>query len=136
MTEVWVVFILVVTISAAIVALLNWAPAGALIRRHIPDTPRRRILLSSITFFLTFARVRALTWSIHNGIGPFHDIHMGDRHIHHLVWGILLLLAVRLRLDDRRRGARQNRGDSSASAALYPLWGSGSTHAGRVRAVA
>ena len=136
MTEVWVVFILVVTISAAIVALLNWAPAGALMRRHIPDTPRRRILLSSITFFLTFAGVRALTWSIHNGIGPFHDIHMGDRHIHHLVWGILLLLAVRLRLDDRRRARGKIVETLRPATALYPLWDSGSTHAGRVRAVA
>jgi hypothetical protein len=42
----------------------------------------------------TFAGVRALTWSIHNGVGPFHDIHMGGRHIHHLVWDILLLLIV------------------------------------------
>ena len=24
--------------------------------------------------------------------GPFHDVAMGGRHIHHLVWGILLLL--------------------------------------------
>jgi hypothetical protein len=27
-------------------------------------------------------------------IGPFHDIYLGGRHIHHLVWGILLLLGV------------------------------------------
>jgi hypothetical protein len=94
MNEAWVVFILVVTISAAIVALLHWTSAGAVLRRHIPDTPRRRILLSSFAFFLTFAGVRALTWSSHNGVGPFHDIHMGGRHIHHLVWGILLLLVV------------------------------------------
>jgi hypothetical protein len=94
MTGAWMVFIFVVVISATIVALLHWTRAGALVHRHIPDTPRRRILLSSIAFLLTFAGVRALTWSIHNGIGPFHDIHMGGRHIHHLVWGILLLLIV------------------------------------------
>ena len=88
------VFIFVLAISAAILALLHWTRAGDLIRRHISDTPRRRILLSSFAFFVTFAGVRALTWSIHNGIGPFHDIHMGGRHIHHLVWGILLLLVV------------------------------------------
>src|SRR5215469_2085547 len=26
--------------------------------------------------------------------GPFHDIHMGGRHIHHLVFGIVILLLV------------------------------------------
>ena len=31
---------------------------------------------------------------IHAGIGPFHDIEMRGRHIHHLVWGIALLLIV------------------------------------------
>jgi hypothetical protein len=64
------------------------------LQRHIPDTPRRRILLAAISFFFTFAGVRALTWSIHNHVGPFHDIQMGGRHIHHLVWGIILLLLV------------------------------------------
>lgn len=94
MTGAWVVFIFVVALSAAIVCLLHFTRAGELLRRHIPDTPRRRILIASIAFFLIFGGVRALTWSIHNHVGPFHDIHMGGRHIHHLVWGILLLLIV------------------------------------------
>ena len=38
--------------------------------------------------------VRVLTHAIHAGRGPFHDVSMGGRHIHHLVWGILLLLVV------------------------------------------
>lgn len=94
MTGAWVIAIFVVAMSAAILCLLHLTPAGELLRRHIPDTPRRRILLASTAFFLTFAGVRVLTWSIHNHVGPFHDIHMGGRHIHHLVWGILLLLIV------------------------------------------
>ncbi len=56
--------------------------------------PRRRLLLAAVGFFVTFGGVRALTWSIHHHVGPFHDVEMGGRHIHHLVWGILLLLAV------------------------------------------
>src|SRR5215470_14382773 len=94
MTGAWILAIFVVVLSAAILALLHRTAAGDFFDRHLPDTPRRRILLAAIAFFLTFAGVRALTWSIHNRIGPFHDIHMGGRHIHHLVWGILLLLLV------------------------------------------
>lgn len=94
MTGAWVVFIFVVAMAAGITLLLHHTRLGSLLHRHIPDTPRRRILLSSIAFFLTFACLRALTWSIHNHIGPFRDIYMGGRHIHHLVWGILLLLLV------------------------------------------
>jgi hypothetical protein len=43
---------------------------------------------------LTFMGVRTLTWAIRNNIGPFHNITAGGLHIHHLVWGILLLLVV------------------------------------------
>ncbi len=77
-----------------VLLLLHHTPLGMLVHEHIPDRPRRRLLLASVGFFLTFACVRALTWSIHNNIGPFHNVEMGGRHIHHLVWGILLLLMV------------------------------------------
>ena len=84
----------IAAMAATILLLLHRTSLGDLVHRHIPDTPRRRILLSSIAFFLSFAVLRALTWSIHNHKGPFHDIHMGGRHIHHLVFGIILLLSV------------------------------------------
>ena len=45
-------------------------------------------------FVLTFGGVRALTYMIHVGVGPFHDVSAGGTHVHHMVWGILLLLAV------------------------------------------
>jgi hypothetical protein len=63
--------------------------------QHFRETPRERLFLASVGFFLTFAVVRTLTWSIHIGIGPFHDVvSSSGRHIHHMVWGILLLLLV------------------------------------------
>jgi hypothetical protein len=31
---------------------------------------------------------------IRAGIGPFHNVSNGGLHIHHLVWGILLLLVI------------------------------------------
>src|ERR687888_37392 len=80
-----------VAIGIAIALLvLHKTPLGALVRHRIPDTRRRRLLL------VTFAFTRALTWSIHNNIGPFHNVEIGGRHIHHLVWGILGLLGIGL----------------------------------------
>ena len=38
--------------------------------------------------------MRAITHLIRAGIGPFHNVSSGGLHIHHLVWGILLLLIV------------------------------------------
>ena len=42
----------------------------------------------------TFAVVRVVTTSIRAGVGPFHNVTPGGLHIHHLVWGIALLLVV------------------------------------------
>ena len=91
-TGAWILAIFVAVLSATILLVLHHTVAGEFLHKYIPDNPRRRIMLASTAFFLTFAGVRALTWSIHNDKGPFHDIHMGGRHIHHLVFGIILLL--------------------------------------------
>ena len=52
------------------------------------------MFLASVGFFLAFVLVRIITHLIHLGIGPFRDIEPGGFHLHHLVWGILLLLLV------------------------------------------
>jgi hypothetical protein len=58
-------------------------------RRH-----RERQLFAALSFYTTFELVRILTHAIRAGRGPFHNIEAGGRHIHHMVWGILLLLIV------------------------------------------
>ena len=63
-------------------------------RSHLGESRRERHFLGSLAFFLTFGTVRIITYSIRAGVGPFHDISAGGHHIHHLVWGILLLLIV------------------------------------------
>lgn len=47
-----------------------------------------------MAFLLTFGIVRGITHLIRAGIGPFQNVTNGTLHIHHLVWGILLLLVV------------------------------------------
>jgi len=66
----------------------------ALYREHFADARRERLFLSSVAFFLTFAIVRAITYTTHAGRGPFHDVVVRGMHLHHLVLGILLLLGV------------------------------------------
>lgn len=67
---------------------------GALLHEHMPDRPRRRLLLACIGFFATFAFARAAAYAAGRNFGPFHYIVIRGTHVHHLVWGILLLLVV------------------------------------------
>ena len=72
--------------------VLHLTKLGVLIHQRIPDRPHRRLFLASVSFFITFLGVRLLVASITHHIGPFGYVQVGGRHIHHLVWGILLLL--------------------------------------------
>ena len=65
-----------------------------LYRFHFKNEARERLFLASVAFLLTFAIVRVITYSIRAGVGPFHNVTSGTLHIHHLVFGILILLAV------------------------------------------
>ena len=87
--------LLIVPITAGIMLLLLRHPRVAeLFREHIPDRPKRRLFLAAIGFFVVFAVARTLAYANFHKIGPFHDIYIRGRHIHHLVWGILILLGV------------------------------------------
>jgi hypothetical protein len=61
---------------------------------HFVDERRERLFLASVGFLVTFAVVRVITHLIRAGVGPFHNVTSGTLHIHHLVWGILILLVV------------------------------------------
>jgi hypothetical protein len=61
---------------------------------HFRNERRERLFLASLGFLATFGIVRGITHLIRAGVGPFHNVSSGGLHIHHLVWGILLLLAV------------------------------------------
>jgi hypothetical protein len=63
-------------------------------RFHFQSERRERLFLASVGFLVTFALVRGITAMIRAGVGPLHNVTAGGLHIHHLVWGILLLLLV------------------------------------------
>ena len=57
--------------------------------------PRERsVLWSWIGFTGTFAAVRALTYSIRTGRGPFHNLSVGGAQLHHYMWGIAMISGV------------------------------------------
>ena len=61
---------------------------------HFQNERRERLFLASLGFLITFGIVRGITHLIKAGVGPFHNVSSGGLHIHHLVWGILLVLVV------------------------------------------
>ena len=81
-------------VVAVLLVLLQLTRLGLLVRTTIPDRPRRRMFLASVSFLITFAGVRILVHLIMWHVGPFQFVIVRGHHIHHLVWGILILLLV------------------------------------------
>src|SRR5580658_7064874 len=77
-----------------LLVLLQLTRLGFLIRTTIPDRPRRRMFISSVSFLITFLGVRLMVHRIVNHQGHFQWVVVRGLHIHHLVWGILILLLV------------------------------------------
>jgi hypothetical protein len=77
-----------------LLVLLQLTRLGYLIRATIPDRPRRRMFIASVSFLFTFVGVRVLVHRIVNHQGRFQWVVIHGTHIHHLVWGILILLLV------------------------------------------
>ncbi|MFD4998352.1 hypothetical protein [Streptomyces buecherae] len=58
------------------------------------SSERRGFVLAWWGFALTFGGMRLLTWLIHIEVAGLGDVQTGGVHIHHYVWGILLLAVV------------------------------------------
>jgi hypothetical protein len=93
-------------------ALLESAPAaaadtvGVAVRGYTEASRSETVLFNLLGGFLgAFALVRLSTWGIRDERGPFRNVHIGGRHIHHFVPGILLAFtsgtAALLTDDDR-----------------------------------
>ena len=77
-----------------LLVLLQLTRLGYLIRATIPDRPRQRMFIASVSFLITFIGVRLLVHRIVNHEGRMQWVMVRGMHIHHLVWGILILLLV------------------------------------------
>src|ERR1035438_7313062 len=94
MAYTWFILLLVIAGTALMLLLLQGTSLGDALHERIPDRPRRRLFVASVSFFLAFAGVRAVVYAVLHHIPPFHFIESGGRHIHHLVFGIIILLLV------------------------------------------
>jgi len=64
-------------------------------RDHFGQSPRHeRMFIASLAFFFGFGAARAVTHMIRAEIPPFHNMEIGGRHLHHMVFGIGGLLGV------------------------------------------
>ena len=81
-------------VMAVLLVLLQLTRLGYLVRATIPDRPRRRMFIASVSFTITFIGTRILVHRIVNHEGHFQWVMVHGHHIHHLVWGILILLLV------------------------------------------
>lgn len=94
MAYTWFILLLALAGTAVFLLLLHGTSLGRALHEGIPDRPRRRLFVASVSFFLTFAGVRAVVFGVVHNIPPFHFVQVGGRHIHHLVFGIIILLLV------------------------------------------
>ena len=94
MAYTWFILLLAVSGTVAFLLVLHGTSLGKAVHERIPDRPRRRLFIASVSFFMTFAGVRAVVYAVLHHIPPFHFVEAGGRHIHHLVFGIMILLLV------------------------------------------
>jgi hypothetical protein len=94
MAYTWFILLLAIVGTVLFLLLLHGTTLGQALHDRIPDRPRRRLFVASVSFFMTFAGVRAVVYGVTHQIPPFHFVDVGGRHIHHLVFGIIILLLV------------------------------------------
>ena len=90
----WFLAISIIAATTTVLLILYIPRVAELFHQHVADRPKRRLFLATVGFITTFALARSLAFLASRNIGPFGYIYIRGTHVHHLVWGILLLLAV------------------------------------------
>jgi hypothetical protein len=103
-------------------------------RQQFSDRPRReRMFIGSLGFFAGFGAARTITHAIRARVGPFRNLSVGGRHLHHMVFGIggllgigyLWLLLVGTRTEERAVSRATAAGFGAAAALTldeFALW--------------
>ena len=119
-----ILLLFIVFATAVMLFLLHLTRAGRILQERIPDRPHRRLFLASVSFFVTFLFVRLLVAAITHHVGPFGWVTVRGRHIHHLVWGILLLLIAGY-LQEAEVGTRGTPGSIFMARLISIMYGMG-----------
>ena len=90
----WLLPLLIGGILATVSASVARTRLRSVYKERFKSRAQEQLFLASFGFFVAVLVVRGVTVAIHYDVGPFHDVEMHGRHIHHLVWGILLLLSM------------------------------------------
>jgi hypothetical protein len=90
----WIAPLIIAAVLGILVLIVSRGRLRKIYEQQLGESRRERLFLASVGFFVAVAVVRGLTLAIRYDIGPFHNVNVHGRHIHHLVWGILLLLLV------------------------------------------
>ena len=90
----WIGPVIIAAVLGVLALLFSRGRLRQIYNARVGESRRERLFLASVGFFVSVLVVRIITVAIHYDFGPFHNVSMGGRHIHHMVWGILLLLSV------------------------------------------
>ncbi len=90
----WIGPLIIAAILGLLALIFSRGRLRGVYKQQFAEPRRERLFLASVGFFTAAVVIRGITIAIHNNVGPFHNVSMHGRHIHHLVWGILLLLLV------------------------------------------
>jgi hypothetical protein len=69
-----------------------WHDVSSGYEKHIVDARKEQTFWLLVGFLITFALVRIITHAIRAERGPFHNMNVDGKHLHHLVPGIILVL--------------------------------------------
>jgi len=72
----------------------GFSPSRVYTEVFVRSPRRERLFIGSVAFFAGFGGARAVTHAIRRGVGPFRNLSVGGRHLHHLVFGIGGLLGT------------------------------------------
>lgn len=90
----WLVILLAPFLLWLLASLALRGRLGGLYLRHFENPRRERLFLSAVSFLIAFSAARSVAYAVHREAIAFRGVFVGTTHVHHLVFGILILLLV------------------------------------------